>query len=77
MGCGGCHVLAAAGSSGAIGPSLDGALAGHTPRSLRAKIADPGASSTMPGDFARRLTARDLDALVRFLLATRRPVPDR
>jgi mono/diheme cytochrome c family protein len=71
MGCGGCHRLAAAGSQGQIGPPLDQALPNHTRESLRAKITDPGGSSIMPGDFARRLSARDLDALIDFLLAAR------
>ena len=71
MGCGGCHRLAAAGSSGPIGPSLDDALPHHTRASLLAKIRDPGTGSIMPGDFARRMSAAQLQALVTFLLATR------
>ena len=63
--------LAAAGSRGAIGPSLDDALADHTRASLRAKIFDPGTGSVMPQDFARRMSSADLDALVGFLLAAR------
>ena len=72
MGCGGCHRLVAAGSSGPIGPSLDDALPHHTRASLLAKIRDPGTGSVMPGDFARRMTPAQLQALVTFLLATRR-----
>ena len=71
MGCGSCHTLAAAGSRGVIGPSLDDALADHTRASLRAKIFDPGTGSVMPRDFARRMSSADLDALVGFLLAAR------
>ena len=71
MGCGGCHRLAAAGSSGPIGPSLDDALPHHTRGSLLAKIRDPGTGSVMPGDFARRMSPAQLRALVTFLLATR------
>ena len=71
MGCGSCHTLAAAGSHGVIGPSLDDALAHHTPASLRAKIARPGPGSVMPQDFARRMSAGDIDALVGFLAAAR------
>jgi cytochrome c oxidase subunit 2 len=71
MGCGGCHRLAAAGSSGPIGPSLDDALPHHTRASLLAKIRDPGTGSVMPGDFARRMSPAQLRALVTFLLATR------
>jgi len=71
MGCGSCHRLAAAGSQGPIAPDLDDRLAAHTRASLRAKITDPGPSSMMPGDFARRMSAGDLRALVDFLLAQR------
>ena len=71
MGCGGCHRLAAAGSNGPIGPSLDDALPHHTRGSLLAKIRDPGTGSVMPGDFARRMSPAQLRALVTFLLATR------
>jgi len=71
MGCGSCHRLAAAGSAGQIGPVLDQVLPDHTRASLRAKITDPGLGSIMPGDFSRRLSGRDLDALLDFLLAAR------
>jgi cytochrome c oxidase subunit 2 len=71
MGCGGCHRLAAAGSNGPIGPSLDDALPHHTRDSLLATIRDPGTGSVMPGDFARRMSPAQLRALVTFLLATR------
>ena len=71
MGCGSCHRLAAAGSNGPIGPSLDDALPHHTRASLLAKIRDPGTGSVMPGDFARRMSPAQLRALVTFLLATR------
>jgi mono/diheme cytochrome c family protein len=71
MGCGSCHRLAAAGSSGQIGPPLDQVLPNHTAGSLRAKIVDPGGGSVMPTDFARRMSAADLRALVAFLLAAR------
>jgi mono/diheme cytochrome c family protein len=71
MGCGSCHRLAAAGSSGQIGPPLDQVLDRHTAASLRAKITDPGGGSIMPQDFARRMSPADLRALVAFLLAAR------
>jgi cytochrome c553 len=77
MGCGSCHRLAAAGATGRIGPSLDGVPDAHTRGSLVAKITAPGANSMMPGDFARRMTGRELDALVGFLLATRGGSPAR
>jgi mono/diheme cytochrome c family protein len=71
MGCGSCHTLKAAGSHGQIGPPLDAALAHHTRASLRAKISKPGPGSVMPQDFARRMSAADLTALVGFLVAAR------
>lgn len=71
MGCGSCHTLAAAGSSGQIGPDLDERLASHDSSSLKAAITTPPRASVMPDDFARRMSATELDSLVRFLLAAR------
>jgi cytochrome c551/c552 len=74
MGCGSCHTLAAAGSAGSIGPNLDTRLAGHTRASLIARITappSPDSFSAMPTNFGTRMNARELDALVRFLLAAR------
>jgi cytochrome c oxidase subunit 2 len=72
MGCGGCHTLAAARSTGEIGPSLDAVLPGHMAASLRAKILNPTPGTAMPGNFGRRMSDAELDALVAFLLAARR-----
>lgn len=78
-GCGTCHRLAAANSHGQIAPELDKRLAGHTRASLASKILDPypdgeaAGFPIMPEDYARRMTAAELDALVSFLLAARRP----
>lgn len=69
MGCGSCHHLTAAVSSGQIGPDLDLALPDHTRASLTAKIRAPGETSMMPSDFGARMSDADLDALVTFLLA--------
>lgn len=71
MGCGGCHRLAAAHSSGPIGPDLDERLPAHTRESLRAQIVSPGPASVMPADFEERMTDAELDALLDFLLAAR------
>ncbi len=75
MGCGSCHTLAAAGSAGSIGPNLDERLGGHTRASLIAQITDPPPDAegfdVMPADFGNRMNARELDSLVRFLLAAR------
>jgi mono/diheme cytochrome c family protein len=73
MGCGGCHTLAAAGSTGPIGPDLDERLPSHTRESLTALILSPPAGSVMPEDFGERMSDAELAALVDFLLAVREP----
>ena len=73
MGCGGCHRLAAAHSSGPVAPNLDERLPNHTRESLTAQILSPGSSSGMPDDFGERMSGAELDALVNFLLAQREP----
>jgi len=72
MGCGSCHRLAAAGSTGTIGPDLDEELVGHDRESLvHSIVRAPGRSlATMPDDYRERLTDAELDALVSFLLAS-------
>lgn len=72
MGCGSCHRLAAAGSTGPIGPNLDERLTSYTAESLEAKIVAPGENGPMPSDFGERMTDAELDSLVGFLLASRR-----
>ncbi len=77
MGCGGCHRLAATGSTGEIGPDLDERLPAHDRGSLTGTILNPPGSagtgfSAMPDNFGERMTDSELDALVGFLLATRR-----
>jgi mono/diheme cytochrome c family protein len=74
MGCGSCHALAAAGSTGQMGPDLDTALEHHTRATLIAQITAPagdGGFSAMPDDFASRMSSAELDSLVDFLLAQR------
>lgn len=73
MGCGGCHRLAAARSSGPIGPNLDERLPNHTRESLTGVILSPPSYSMMPNDFGERMSDAELDALVDFLLAVREP----
>jgi sulfite dehydrogenase len=72
--CGGCHVLEAAGTTGAVGPNLDQVLPGQSPDQVAASITDPGAQTT-PGfsagvmpSFAETLTPQQLKQLVRYLL---------
>jgi hypothetical protein len=45
MGCGNCHLLAAANAQGQIGPNLDRRLPGHTRASLAAQIVNPYAGA--------------------------------
>lgn len=77
IGCGNCHRLEAANSRGQIGPDLDERLPSHTRASLVAKIvdpsSDPGVFAAMPEDYGSRMSVAELDALVSFLLAVRRP----
>lgn len=73
MGCGGCHRLAVAGSTGPIGPDLDTRLPDHTRRSLTTAILSPPAGAAMPNDFGERLSDDELSDLVDFLLAVREP----
>lgn len=76
MGCGGCHRLAQGAGVAAVGPSLDEVLPTYDAAMLRAKIVDPdpaganGSFVQMPQDYGRRMSPRELDALVAFLLAT-------
>ncbi len=71
MGCGSCHRLAAAGSAGPIGPSLDARLPSHTRESLTAVILRPPVGSPMPQGFGERMDKAEFDALLDFLLAQR------
>jgi mono/diheme cytochrome c family protein len=73
-GCGSCHTLKAAGSTGTVGPDLDEGLKGKTADFIRESITDPNAeitegfpANTMPDNFAGTINPADLDALVAFL----------
>jgi cytochrome c oxidase subunit 2 len=83
MGCGACHALSAAGTTGIIGPSLDGVTQTAAERRpgmdaaayLTESIAAPDAlivpgfpPGLMPKDFGQRLTPDQLQRLVAFLL---------
>lgn len=74
QGCGSCHVLAAAGTSGQTGPNLDEVLPGADEAFIRQSIVDPNAEieegfqpGVMPDDFGEKLSGRQLDQLVAFL----------
>jgi mono/diheme cytochrome c family protein len=75
QGCGACHTLAAARSTSEVGPDLDQSLRGRSEDYVRESIVAPDAkilagysADMMPDDFARRISADELDALVRFVL---------
>jgi mono/diheme cytochrome c family protein len=70
MGCGSCHTLKAAGSTGQIGPNLDEKLPNHTATSLHKAIVSPPVGSIMPDNFATRMTPAELDALVSYLMTS-------
>jgi mono/diheme cytochrome c family protein len=75
-GCGGCHTLADAGSTGQIGPELDQVLPGQSADQVKTSIVDPGAKisegfadGTMPANYAEQFTDAELDALAAYLSA--------
>jgi cytochrome c oxidase subunit 2 len=73
-GCGSCHTLADAGTSGTVGPDLDKALKGKDEAFIKQSIITPNAviapgypKDVMPQDFGKRLTPDQIDALVAYL----------
>jgi cytochrome c oxidase subunit 2 len=73
-GCGACHTLSDAGTSGTVGPKLDG-IAAKGAAFIKQSIADPNAKvesgfpkDVMPQDFASRLGPHKLNAHVKYLL---------
>ena len=74
QGCGSCHTLSAAQSTGTSGPNLDRVLAGQSVEQIRESIVNPNAEispgfqpGVMPEDYGRRLTPQQLDQLAEFL----------
>jgi cytochrome c oxidase subunit 2 len=72
-GCGACHTLSDAGTTGTVGPKLDG-IASKGAAFLKQSIEDPNAEitagfpkSVMPQDFKTRLGPEKIDALVKYL----------
>ncbi len=73
-GCGSCHALAAAGSSGQVGPNLDEVLPGQSTAMITQSIVDPSAKiakgyqdGVMPQNFGDTIDPKDLKLLVQFL----------
>lgn len=77
LACSSCHVLKAAGAAGTAGPSLDAVLAADDAAAIREMIVDPNkeipkgfAKGIMPVNYGKALTAKQLDALVKFVYAS-------
>jgi len=75
QGCGGCHAFSAAGTTGSVGPDLDEALQGKDAAFVHESIVDPNkeitsgyAPNIMPADFGQKLSQKQQDDLVAFLL---------
>jgi mono/diheme cytochrome c family protein len=73
-GCGTCHTLAAAGSSGETGPNLDEVLPGQTEAMIEESVVDPNAKiakgyppNVMPPNFKQLLSPKELEDLVKYL----------
>jgi mono/diheme cytochrome c family protein len=64
--CGSCHTLSAAGTSGQIGPDLDGTTL--TAAQVAAKVREGGGG--MPA-FAGKLSAAEIDAVAAFVTGSR------
>jgi cytochrome c oxidase subunit 2 len=73
-GCGGCHTLADAGTTGSVGPDLGKVLKGKDENFIRTSIVDPNAEvekgfgrGIMPQNYKTVLSKDELDALVAYL----------
>jgi cytochrome c oxidase subunit 2 len=73
-GCGACHTLSAAGTTGTTGPDLGKVLKGKDKAFIKQSIIDPSAQiapgyqdNIMPKDFGQRLQPAQVDALVNYL----------
>ena len=78
-GCGSCHTLKAAGTTGTVGPDLDKVLPGMSaahapdpPRADRPRDVVDGchATVTMPQTFGQTINPKDLKTLINFLLSS-------
>jgi cytochrome c oxidase subunit 2 len=73
-GCGSCHTLADAKTTGTVGPDLNKYLKGKSPSFVRTSIVDPNAyvekgfgAGIMPGNFKTTLSSDQINALVQYL----------
>ncbi len=76
-GCGGCHTLKAAQSSGTTGPDLDKVLPGMSAAQIKQSIVKPNAKITpgyppnvMPQTFGQTISPSELRLLVNFLISS-------
>jgi mono/diheme cytochrome c family protein len=74
IGCGSCHTMKAAGTSGTIGPNLDTELTADPASATRESIVEPNkeivsgySANVMPTNYATALTPQELDALVNYI----------
>ena len=74
IGCGSCHTMKAAGTSGTVGPNLDKELTADPASATRESIVDPNkeivsgySANVMPTNYGTALTAQELDALVNYV----------
>jgi mono/diheme cytochrome c family protein len=74
-GCSGCHTLAAANAGGTVGPNLDEVLSGKSAAMIHESIVDPNAKiatgyppNVMPGNFEEKLSPKEVNDLVQFLV---------
>lgn len=76
-GCGSCHTLKAAGTTGTTGPDFDKALPGMSAAEVKKSIVDPNAKitpgyppNTMPQNYGQTINPNDLKTLVNFLISS-------
>ncbi len=74
IGCGSCHTMKAAGTSGTIGPNLDKELTADPASAARESIVDPNkeiipgySANVMPTNYGTALTSHEVDALVNYV----------
>ncbi|MGI9556375.1 MAG: c-type cytochrome [Solirubrobacterales bacterium] len=74
-GCGSCHTLAAAQTSGMVGPVLDDTIPGQSVEEVTESIVDPDAivvedffEGTMPPSYGDQLSPEQIDALATFIV---------
>ena len=74
IGCGSCHTMKAAGTSGTVGPNLDKELTADPASAASESIVDPNkeiipgySANVMPTNYGTALTKPELDALVNYV----------